>query len=278
MADFWVSQSKHWCKYCKKFVYNNKISIERHENGPMHKQNMQRHLSDIYKRGKQEKKDAESVRRELQRIEKAAQLSMGQAATPEGGIPASITGASSSGSITSAPKPVDLKAAAKRAAVPSTTPKAYIPAPPSLESLRKAGPKLQGRDEWALPEKPSEPEKIGNDDALVGQWQVVAPPPERKTSTTNTNRANNSNKHHQQNDKSDATPAHDQAPEMQDDDEDQHEDLSQFKIKEKEFPTDAVSLDDDAAASEPGASVFKKRKFGEKGAAARKKMTIRKKT
>ncbi|KAI9025046.1 hypothetical protein CLU79DRAFT_745987 [Phycomyces nitens] len=75
MADYWVSQQRHWCKYCKKFIANNKPSIQIHETGLAHKNQVENFLRDVYKRGREEKKQNESVRRELQRIEKAALLS-----------------------------------------------------------------------------------------------------------------------------------------------------------------------------------------------------------
>ncbi|ORX53079.1 hypothetical protein DM01DRAFT_1336268 [Hesseltinella vesiculosa] len=261
MADFWVSQQKHWCKYCKKFVYNNKISIERHENGPQHKQNIQRYLSDVYKRGKQEKKEAESVRRELQRIEKAAHLSMAKGGSS--GIPASITGPASAAAITTA-APQASKAASSRPAQP----RAYIPPPPSLEMLKSSGPKREGRDEWAMPKEQPKEEKVGNDDALVGQWQVVATP----TKPTADKPRSGSKSTAKADPAASSTMPHDEK--LNDDDEDQQEDLTQFKIKEKEFPTDALTLDD--ATADIGATLFKKRKLGDK-AASRKKMNIRKK-
>lgn len=36
MSDFWVSEDKVWCKYCKKYISSNKIQIRQHEAGLRH--------------------------------------------------------------------------------------------------------------------------------------------------------------------------------------------------------------------------------------------------
>ncbi|KAI8331947.1 hypothetical protein BC941DRAFT_438030 [Chlamydoabsidia padenii] len=237
MSDFWVSKQKHWCKYCKTYVYNNKPSIDKHESGTFHKNNVERFLSDVYRKGRQDKKDAESVRRELERIEKAALLSMGGGQSTDRSAP---TVSTPSTSRPTPPPPSSI----------STRHQQYSLPPPSLESLVAPTVKLQGRDEWALPQ----------DDAMIGKWQTVNTP---QTTTR------------KKKEEKEQTTTHDQAPEFQDDDEDQQEDLNEFKIKEKEYP-----LDDDPTAEQVDSAggLFKKRKLGgQKGNLATKKRMIRKK-
>ncbi len=36
MSEFWVSEGRHWCKYCKKWISSNKIQIRQHEAGEKH--------------------------------------------------------------------------------------------------------------------------------------------------------------------------------------------------------------------------------------------------
>jgi len=72
MSEFWVSQQRHWCQYCKKYISNNKPSISIHENGKAHKEMVEKFLRDVYKRGKESEKEKSQVQKELERIEAAA--------------------------------------------------------------------------------------------------------------------------------------------------------------------------------------------------------------
>ncbi|CAO3591093.1 unnamed protein product [Absidia cylindrospora] len=255
MSDFWVSQQKHWCKYCKKYVYNNKPTIQKHESGSVHKDNVERFLSDVYKKGRQDKKDAESVRRELQRIEKAAHKSMAGI----GGGESQLADHTTSSSYQPPPPPPP--------SLPARTPRYQATPIPTLESLATPSPTahLQGRDEWAIPQE--------KETAAVGQWQSVDTHPKQKK--YNGKKAASQQQDH----------THDQAPEFQDDDEVADEDLNEFKFKEKEYPLDhdnsvGLSPTKDGADMEDGATsgLFKKRKLGgQKGNLATKKRMIRKK-
>ncbi|KAI9289761.1 hypothetical protein BC943DRAFT_315094 [Umbelopsis sp. AD052] len=72
MSEFWVSQQRHWCQYCKKYITNNKPSISIHESGKAHKDMVEKFLRDVYKRGKESQKEKAEVQKELERIEQAA--------------------------------------------------------------------------------------------------------------------------------------------------------------------------------------------------------------
>ena len=41
MTEYWVSQAKHWCTYCKQWISANKHEIKRHEEGRKHKEAVQ---------------------------------------------------------------------------------------------------------------------------------------------------------------------------------------------------------------------------------------------
>jgi hypothetical protein len=99
---------------------------------------------------------------------------------------------------------------------------------------------------------------------MIGKWQTVSTGTP-KGDGGSTKKADDT-----------ATTTHDQAPEFQDDDEDQEEDLNEFKIKEKEYPLDHQPTEETAPADTTG--LFKKRKLGgQKGNMAAKKRMIRKK-
>ncbi|CDH51030.1 predicted protein [Lichtheimia corymbifera JMRC:FSU:9682] len=241
MADFWVSAQKHWCKYCKKFIANNKPSLEIHNNGRAHKEAVERFLRGVYKDGQLKKEEEEEKMRELQRIEKAAVQSF---------IHKGDRGSLSS---TSSVSDYSRRSRQYPVATSSATP---TPPPPTLEELQGKAPtipqNLQGRDEWAIPAAIAEP----------GQWQTMLPAekksdnkPEKKDTTAATSR--------------------DVPPEFQDDEQEDEEDLRNFKIREKEYPADALVDDgDDDKKKDTGGAMFKKRKLGKEGS----KRKIRRKT
>ncbi|CAG8451523.1 3094_t:CDS:2, partial [Diversispora eburnea] len=71
-ADYWVSQKKHWCQYCRIYIADNKPSRSMHEQGKKHKDNMEKFLRNIYRKEEADKKEQDKVKQELKRIEQAA--------------------------------------------------------------------------------------------------------------------------------------------------------------------------------------------------------------
>ncbi|KAI9337674.1 hypothetical protein DFJ73DRAFT_848699 [Zopfochytrium polystomum] len=72
MTEYWVSNAKYFCKYCKIFIADNKISRSTHENGLKHKDNLERYMRQIRKNEETKDKDAEKTRLLLQKIDRAA--------------------------------------------------------------------------------------------------------------------------------------------------------------------------------------------------------------
>ncbi|KAG0172366.1 hypothetical protein DFQ28_003865 [Apophysomyces sp. BC1034] len=226
-------------------------SIQIHEGGLAHKNQVERFLRDVYKRGHQEQKQAESVRRELQRIEKAAlQTFVSKDIGNESSLPSSSAAAA--------------KIAQNRTAAFSTLPKApkrsynyALPPPPDIPEPDLSH--LQGREEWA-------PRSAV---ALPGEWQIVkpTPPPESEAATTESK---------------EGKTTHDQRPEFQDDEEEHdEEDLRNFKIREKEYPGHAFETkpeEDEAEGTDAAENggLFKKRKAPQSNIKM-KKRNIRKK-
>ncbi|XP_070552734.1 WW domain-binding protein 4-like [Ptychodera flava] len=72
MADYWKSQPKKFCDFCKCWITDNKASVDFHERGKRHKENVQKRITDIQKKGiAKEKKDA-AFKSDLQAMEEAA--------------------------------------------------------------------------------------------------------------------------------------------------------------------------------------------------------------
>ena len=72
MADYWKSQEKHYCDFCKCWTANNKSSIEFHERGKNHQANVKRRLAEIKKNSIEKRKKEESTRQMFAQMEKDA--------------------------------------------------------------------------------------------------------------------------------------------------------------------------------------------------------------
>lgn len=72
MADYWKSQPKKFCIYCKCWIADNKPSIEFHERGKNHKENVVKKISDIKQKSVAKAKEAEKMSKEFAAMEEAA--------------------------------------------------------------------------------------------------------------------------------------------------------------------------------------------------------------
>ncbi|XP_053163390.1 WW domain-binding protein 4 isoform X3 [Hemicordylus capensis] len=72
MADYWKSQPKKFCDYCKCWIADNKPSIEFHERGKNHKENVAKKISEIKKKSLEKAKEEEKMSKEFAAMEEAA--------------------------------------------------------------------------------------------------------------------------------------------------------------------------------------------------------------
>ena len=72
MTEYWVSQAKHWCEYCRIFIGGSKQSIAFHENGKKHKEIVAMSLKDMRKRGRERRMEKDDMDKEMAKIERAA--------------------------------------------------------------------------------------------------------------------------------------------------------------------------------------------------------------
>ena len=56
MTEYWVSQAKHWCEYCRIYIGGSKQSIAFHEAGKKHKEIVELSLNDMRMRGREKRK------------------------------------------------------------------------------------------------------------------------------------------------------------------------------------------------------------------------------
>ncbi|KAH9963842.1 hypothetical protein BC827DRAFT_1128701 [Russula dissimulans] len=78
MSEYWVSKKRYFCKYCDVYIADDAPSRQHHENGLRHKGNVDRFVRGLYKEGVKRKKDADEEKREMQRIEQAANAAFAQ--------------------------------------------------------------------------------------------------------------------------------------------------------------------------------------------------------
>ncbi|XP_078265389.1 WW domain-binding protein 4 isoform X3 [Rhinoraja longicauda] len=72
MADYWKSQPKKFCEYCKCWIADNKPSVEFHERGKNHQENVARKISEIKKKSLDKAKEEERIAKEFAEMENAA--------------------------------------------------------------------------------------------------------------------------------------------------------------------------------------------------------------
>ncbi|XP_047001377.1 WW domain-binding protein 4 [Schistocerca americana] len=72
MADYWKSQAKKFCKFCKCWIADNKPSIEFHEGGSRHKENVAKRISEISKKSREEYESNKNIDNEMKKMEEAA--------------------------------------------------------------------------------------------------------------------------------------------------------------------------------------------------------------
>lgn len=72
MADYWKSQTRKFCDYCKCWLADNKPSIEFHEGGKKHKENVEKKLKEIRKKSIKEHKQQQKFDDDIKKMENAA--------------------------------------------------------------------------------------------------------------------------------------------------------------------------------------------------------------
>lgn len=72
MADYWKSQPRKFCQYCKCWIADNKPSVEFHERGKNHKENVAAKISEIKKKSIDKAKQDERMSKQFAAMEEAA--------------------------------------------------------------------------------------------------------------------------------------------------------------------------------------------------------------
>ncbi|XP_032082374.1 WW domain-binding protein 4-like [Thamnophis elegans] len=72
MADYWKSQPKKFCDYCKCWIADNKPSVDFHERGKNHKENVAKKISEIKQKSLDKAKEDAKMAKEFAAMEEAA--------------------------------------------------------------------------------------------------------------------------------------------------------------------------------------------------------------
>uniref|UniRef100_A0A7N4NWI6 WW domain-binding protein 4 n=1 Tax=Sarcophilus harrisii TaxID=9305 RepID=A0A7N4NWI6_SARHA len=72
LADYWKSQPKKFCDYCKCWIADNRPSVEFHERGKNHKENVAKRISEIKQKSLEKAKEEEKASKEFAAMEAAA--------------------------------------------------------------------------------------------------------------------------------------------------------------------------------------------------------------
>ncbi|RDB25137.1 WW domain-binding protein 4 [Hypsizygus marmoreus] len=78
MSEYWVSKKKYFCKYCDIYIADDAPSRQQHENGLRHKGNVDRFIRGLYKGSEKRKKELDEEKRDMARVEQAAQAAFAQ--------------------------------------------------------------------------------------------------------------------------------------------------------------------------------------------------------
>uniref|UniRef100_A0A1Y9H9K1 WW domain-binding protein 4 n=1 Tax=Anopheles farauti TaxID=69004 RepID=A0A1Y9H9K1_9DIPT len=72
MADYWKSNDRKYCDFCKCWIADNKSSIQFHENGKRHQQNVQKRISEISRNSYKAQQEQHKIDADLKKMNDAA--------------------------------------------------------------------------------------------------------------------------------------------------------------------------------------------------------------
>eukprot|EP00288_Rhodomonas_lens_P002747 CAMPEP_0177727758 /NCGR_PEP_ID=MMETSP0484_2-20121128/20496_1 /TAXON_ID=354590 /ORGANISM="Rhodomonas lens, Strain RHODO" /LENGTH=114 /DNA_ID=CAMNT_0019240441 /DNA_START=69 /DNA_END=409 /DNA_ORIENTATION=- len=74
MTEYWVSQAKYWCKFCKCWMTDSKSARSRHEQGNRHKDAVQDFFKTNREKRKADEMEKNDLDREMREIERKARM------------------------------------------------------------------------------------------------------------------------------------------------------------------------------------------------------------
>ncbi|KAI8601342.1 hypothetical protein EDD21DRAFT_374720 [Dissophora ornata] len=252
MSEYWKSNAKFWCRFCKIYITDNKSTRNIHDSGTKHKENVERFLREQNQRGRDKEAETARVNKQMEAIEKAAlkqyQLDVDAGLVkPSTSSPASTMGAAvQATNAAPPPAPVTKDPSGSKPALATPSPSSDSSSGPSADAT--------GSNSEPVAAKAAIEASVSKRDEAVGQpgeWQTVEVPASRATQ----------NQGQGEKDTGKDEGGNHYVPGADDEDgEADPEDLRGFKIVEKTYPVEAELPGEDGEDS--GAAVFKKRKAG----------------
>ncbi|KAH7049478.1 hypothetical protein BKA57DRAFT_459976 [Linnemannia elongata] len=254
MSEYWKSNAKFFCRFCKIYITDNKSTRNIHDQGTKHKENVERFLREQNQRGRDREAESARMDKQMDAIEKAAmrqyQLDVEAGLVqPTAAMKAAQSEATSSAakSSTKDSEPIPagllkLSSTPTPAPAPETTTTDTAIADVSGEGTTDVGSRTEPVAAIA-PVKAKKDETIGQ----PGEWETVDV---HSVSSSQQNKK----------DTKDGPSSV-----IVDEDEDvagNPEDLRRFKIVEKTYPLDDDDLAGEGEGAGGGSAVFKKRKGG----------------
>uniref|UniRef100_A0A8D8WQM7 WW domain-binding protein 4 n=1 Tax=Cacopsylla melanoneura TaxID=428564 RepID=A0A8D8WQM7_9HEMI len=160
MADYWKSQDRKYCDFCKCWIADNKPSVQFHESGKKHKENVAKRLSQISKQSIIDQKKREEDNADFKKMEQDA-------------LQAYMKDIDRGGDYSTQ----QLK---NKYDIPQPTDIPTVPLPPAPSSLPPSHPKPSTSSKPPRPSKPTYSEPIGPQKrpsgGALGQWETVEEP------------------------------------------------------------------------------------------------------
>lgn len=78
MADYWKSNERKYCDFCKCWISDNKASIAFHESGKRHKLSVAKRITDISRNSEKAEREKQKMDAEIRKMEEAAMRSYAQ--------------------------------------------------------------------------------------------------------------------------------------------------------------------------------------------------------
>uniref|UniRef100_A0A2C9L3S8 WW domain-binding protein 4 n=1 Tax=Biomphalaria glabrata TaxID=6526 RepID=A0A2C9L3S8_BIOGL len=72
MSEYWKSVPRKFCDFCKCWITDNKPSVDFHERGKRHQENVELRLKEVRKKSLQKSADDEQLKKDMDKMEKAA--------------------------------------------------------------------------------------------------------------------------------------------------------------------------------------------------------------
>ncbi|KAF9334201.1 hypothetical protein BG006_002575 [Podila minutissima] len=246
-SEYWKSNAKHFCRFCKIYITDNKSSRNIHDNGSKHKENVERFLREQNQRSRDKEINTAKMDKQMEAIERAAMEQYQR--DVEAGLVAG-----------SAPLP------SKQSTSSSSSSASPAPPPPPQTSPSTVSNDLKAQNDSTddsdttkntVPEPPAVPAPKPVDETVgqPGEWQTV------EVRSVPSSRP--SGRPYESGQKKGDGSSHYVAGADDDDGEHDPEDLRGFKVVEKTYPTEHQGdSDNEGSKADDGAPMFKKRKAG----------------